>query len=210
MDWIKWLGEIDWIAVGTFALAMATFGLVIETRRSRRGAETEAAARALRLALVELADAAHHWQTTPPETGSLVYSTPDVAVELPNTRDLLTRVAMPAEVLAYLLWSTEAVRIISSWYLAVIFDRVPQIGNPSGEPGGGWGSEEGQDLWWATLGRVVDTARIVQDECRRWSLAPIATAFAPLFAVELQRNPAPDSLYVATWEGLPPSPPKPS
>jgi hypothetical protein len=56
-----------------------------------------------------------------------VYSTPDIAVELPNTRDLLTRVAMPAEVLAYLLWSTEAVRIISSWYLAVIFDRRAEL-----------------------------------------------------------------------------------
>ena len=209
MDWEKLIADADWVAIGTAALALATFALVVETRRARVAQERDQVAHSLRLALVELADAVHRWETTPPETGSLVYSTPDVPVELPQTRDLLARATLPSAVLAYLLWSTDAVRTISSWYLAVIFDRVPQVGNPSHEVGGGWGTEEGQDLWWAVLGRLVAAANVVGAECRRRGLIEIDRAFSPLFDIDLRRDPDPGSLYVGTWEGLRAQPRRP-
>lgn len=121
---------------------------------------------------------------------------------------MLARVTFRKKVLAYLLWSTDAVRIISTGYLDVIFDRIPQIGNPSGEPYQGWGTDEGQDLWWATVERILDTAGVTMEEARRRGFGEIAAAFEPLFNVDVERHPSVTDLFL--WgEVVPPAPSRP-
>lgn len=188
------------------ALAAAFAGWnALETRRARTAADRAAAERLVRVALMELADAVHRWRASPPILGSLAWTMEDRPVLLPATRELAAEVALPAETLAYLVWCTEAVRIVSTWYLAVLNDRVPQHADPSG-----WASDEGQNLWWAVLGRLLDTERTVSAAARRLGMARIVEAFGPMFEGEVERDPAPEQLFAGTWEPLPPAPSRPS
>ncbi|MBF6605730.1 MAG: hypothetical protein IVW53_09150 [Chloroflexi bacterium] len=196
------------LALATFLLGGGAFWAALEAYRSRKNRERDRDARAIRDALVELADAVRVWRTWPPLTGSLVWGMPDRPVLLLKVREMLGLVNLSAEALAYLLWSEDAVRQISSSYLDVIHDRIPQIGNPSGEPFGGWTTDEGQDLYWAALGQILDTAAVTLEECRRRRFGQIAIAFAPLFAVELERRPVVDSLFIVP-NFLGPRPPRP-
>lgn len=187
----------------TLVVALAALWAAFEAFRSRRDQERDRDARAIRDALLELSDAVRRWRMWPPVTGGLVSRTPDQPVVLARVTEMLVRVTFRKNVLAYLLWSTNAVRVISTSYLAVIFDRVPQIGNPSGEPFQGWRTDEGQDLWWATVERIADTALVTMQEARRRGFGEIAEAFAPLFTVDLERHPAVTSLFIVGEELLP-------
>lgn len=187
---------------------MAALWAAFEAFRSRRDQERDRDARAIRDALLELSDALRRWRMWPPVTGGLVSGTPDQPVVLLRVTEMLVRVTFRKNVPAYLLWSTNAVRVISTSYLDVIFDRVPQIGNPSGKPFQGWGTEEGQDLWWASLERIADTAIVTMEEARRRGFGEIAEAFAPLFKVDTERHPATTDLFIV-GEELPPAPSRP-
>jgi len=192
----------------TLIVAIAALWAAFEAFRSRRDLERDRDARAIRDALLELADALRRWRKWYPVTGGIVSGTPDQVIVLPRVTQMLARVTFREKVLAYLLWSTDAVRVISTGYLDVIFDRIPQIGNPSGEPYQGWGTVEGQDLWWATLERIVDTASVTMEEARRRGFAEIAAAFEPLFNVDAERHPSVTDLFLVE-EVLPPAPPHP-
>jgi hypothetical protein len=190
------LGEMasDPVALATLALALVTgllgfftFSLVRETRNARLDLISSRDQEQLRHALIELGDVIRDWLRAVPMAGSTAFGALDMTIDLRSTRHALAVVTVPGDLLAYLLWSANAVPNL----LAAYQDLLEQ--NSAGQLG--WATERAQDLYAVTLDQLLTMARLLIAESTRRGFQDIPNAFAPQFAYRSNRTPS--------WSELP-------
>src|SRR5437879_4281091 len=93
---------LDWLAIATFGLALATVALAIEANVDRVGRRHERERALLRAALLEQVDNCREWRRGPSGAPSDDARKPPATVRLLG---LLEGVSLPAELATYLAWA---------------------------------------------------------------------------------------------------------
>ena len=96
----------DLTGVGTLALALATFGIILQTWRTRRADAVDRAARSIRAAIREQLDNLRAWTALDPERGDVdrLVRLADLGLQVDRVTAMVDSVEVPQDLAVYLIW----------------------------------------------------------------------------------------------------------
>lgn len=161
------------VALGTGALAVATFWLALESHKARAEAKTEAVRGILRAALAEQLDNCRAWFTRDPSRGDASLGALRRAEpNLKSTVVLLESVDLPADLVAYLVWHLGRIR--EDW--DQFANRLDKIMPHRSQSGAGVDNDS-RDTWTLLVDRLQVLAALLAGEARRRGLAEVAAPY---------------------------------
>jgi hypothetical protein len=190
--WSVTIGEVV-VAIGTLALAGATFWLAREARKARTEAEEHERRTLLRAALVEQLDNCRAWITRDPARGGpAAKGLQGASPRLAAVNDLLGQLDLPPDLAAHLIWLTSAIG--DHWgRIEVDLDELPTV----------WGSSPpALQLDGTALTGLTDDWRVMVEHLQ---------TLAALVAAEARRRKMPEvaALHdVVPWTIVPERPPR--